>query len=325
MVAGDRQGPHASELVMYPATCPVCRHERARRLFEDRNRREKLPIRSGYVECRECGMIYLSPAPDWDQFRKFYDWLYATQAGEVAGLRNIPPGDRSGRLGRAIRSMRGLRFRPHSWPAEAGEGRSLLELGCSDAVKLVEFAERGWKVVGVDISASALEQAGRNLPSGEFHLGELEQLDLPARTFHVVRADNVLEHVPNPSQLAAQCARLLVSGGGRFIVYVPHGRSLSMRLLGRYSNNSWIPFHLSLFSRDALRRMLITAGFKRVDIVTYSPIHALPSSFLQALGRAQDSRGWGRMQWPVYLALAPVGWLADRLAMGEELVAVART
>jgi hypothetical protein len=71
--------------------------------------------------------------------------------------------------------------------------------------------------------------------------------------------------------------------------------------------------------------MLLEAGFKQVEILTYSPIHALPSSLLQALGRANDLRGWGRVQWPVYLALAPVGWIADRLDMGEELIAIART
>lgn len=320
-VSAEQMG---AELNWSARTCPVCKSDLPQRLFEDYNRREELQIRSGYVECQGCGMIYLSPVPDWNQFSKYYEWLHSAGSAERACARNTSLGDRRGLLVSCIRSMRRLRFRPHSWPADAGHGRVLLDVGCGDAAKLIEFARRGWRVVGVDISRSALEQARRNLPSGEFLLGELGELSLPKRSFRVVRMDNVLEHVPKPFELAAQCAQLLIPGEGRLIILVPHGRSLSMRLLGRYSNNSWIPFHLSLFTRPALRRLLLEAGFKQVDILTYSPIHALPSSLRQALGRAADGRGWGRLRWPLYLALFPVGWVADRLNMGEELVAVAR-
>lgn len=324
VVADPRLLPEAPKLAMHPAVCPLCGHDRPRRLFDDRNRRENLSVRSGYVECQDCRMIYLSPAPDWAHLRRFYEWLYTTRSGEMPDSREVPPGDRSGWLAGAIKTLRLLRFRPHSWPADAGRDRRLMEVGCSDAVKLMEFAQRGWKVMGVDISASALARARQVLPSGEFYQGELEQLDLPERAFHVVRADNVLEHVPNPSSVVTQCARLLIPGEGRLIIYVPHGRSLSMRLLGRYSNNSWIPFHLSLFTRPTLRRMLIEAGFKHVDIWSYTPMHALPFTLRQALGRRGDERSWRRLRWPLYVALFPVGWLADRLGIGEELIAVAR-
>ena len=315
----------ATELQWKSTACPVCKGKERRYLFEDRNRRENLPLKSTYLECLSCGMIYLSPVPDWGQFQKYYEWLASRAPEEAFSKSNVLPGDRSGWLGRVLWSLRRFRFRPHSWPAEEGKDRRLLEVGCGDAAKLVEFAARAWKVVGLDISATALERARHNLSIGEFHKGELGQVRLPLHSFHVVRMDNVLEHVPNPLETVTRCVDLLVPDQGRLFVYVPHGRSLSMRLLGRYSNNSWIPFHFSLFPRSALHRMLLEAGFKQVEILTYSPIHALPSSLLQALGRANDLRGWGRVQWPVYLALAPVGWIADRLDMGEELIAIART
>jgi SAM-dependent methyltransferase len=323
MVEGFNLGDLKLEWRFVP--CPVCNSSHARTLFEDCNRREKLSLRSSYVECRECSMIYLSPAPRWEQLAQYYDWLYATQSRETLAAREERLGDRPGLIGQTMGLMRRFRFRPHSWPAEDGQGRRLLELGCGDGLKLCEFVERGWEVIGVDISRNALDEARRHAPSGKFYIGELETIGLPDGSIHVVRADNVLEHVPNPFEIAKQCVRLLSPSEGRLIIHVPNGRSLSMRMLGRYSNNSWIPFHLSLFSRDALHRMLSAAGFKRVDIATYSPIHALPSTLLQAIGRAHDPRGWGRMRWPVYLALMPVGWLSDRMGLGEELIAVART
>lgn len=57
--------------------------------------------------------------------------------------------------------------------------------------------------------------------------------------------------------------------------------------------------------------------------MTYSPMHALPFSIRQALGLAYDWQGWGRVPWPLYWGLVPVGWLADWLGMSEELIAIA--
>lgn len=113
MTQAKRLSQQAPGLTMRPGTCPVRQQRVSRSLFEDRNPREKLPIRSGYVECRECGMIYLSPAPVWDQLSKFYDWLYCTGPGEVK--RDVLPGDRPGWLGPIIKSLRRLRFPTGAW------------------------------------------------------------------------------------------------------------------------------------------------------------------------------------------------------------------
>jgi glycosyltransferase involved in cell wall biosynthesis/SAM-dependent methyltransferase len=266
-------------------------------------------------------MIYLTPVPDWESFHGYYDWLFQQDHPEDAAPPKLP-GDRRGLLGGFFRQLRRCRFRPHSWPLEAGEGRRLLDVGCGDGFKLAEFSARGWQVYGVDVSAPALEMARRAVPEGTFLLGELDEVQLPPASFDFIRVDNVLEHVFRPKALLASCRRLL-KADGQLLVFVPRGDSLSMRLLGRYSNNAWIPFHLSLFTLAALRRVLVEAGFGTLQIRQTSPLNWLPSGIKQLVGRA------GRplpavLEWALIGAMYPIGALAASIGWGEELVAIAR-
>jgi len=60
-----------------------------------------------------------------------------------------------------------------------------------------------------------------------------------------------LEHVPNPKEIIRECHRLL-RAKEQLLVYVPHGRSLSMRLIKSNSISSWMLFHFQLFARKVL-------------------------------------------------------------------------
>jgi len=106
----------------------------------------------------------------------------------------------------------------------------------------------------VDVGEDAIRLCKELLPQGHFIQGELQETGLPDGYFDYIRIDNALEHVPNPKEVIAECHRLLRGGG---MVYVPRGRSLSMRLMKGNSIFAWIPFHLQFFTRKSLRRLFI--------------------------------------------------------------------
>src|SRR5207249_1003700 len=114
--------------------------------------------------------------------------------------------------------------------------------------KLIEFAQRGYEVWGVDVGVDAIEVCRQILPQGHFIQSELDETGLPDSYFDYVRIDNSLEHVSSPRAALRECHRVLVSGG-TMMVYVPHGRSLSLRVMKGRSISSWIPFHLQLFTQ----------------------------------------------------------------------------
>ncbi|MFQ5913302.1 MAG: class I SAM-dependent methyltransferase [Nitrospinota bacterium] len=299
--------------------CPVCGGRRAHDLFTDRNRRENLPIAGTYSSCVGCGAIYLRKRPLWEDIKALYDPLHY---GPGDGGRGAEERGGSSRWKGLVHWTRKWRFRPHSWPLEpAGRHpRRLLDVGCGDGRKLEEFAARGWEVWGIDVSPNALRMAAARLPGGRFLAGELEGLDLPHGSFDVVRLDNVLEHVPRPVETLQICHRLL-NPGGRLICLVPHGKSLSMRVLGRYSISAWVPFHLTLFTRGSLRRALEGAGFGRVALYDFCPLQWPAASLFQLL----KSPGWGNQRIPRWWIWAcyPFGCAAAWMRVGEELVAVA--
>ncbi len=190
--------------------------------------------------------------------------------------------------------LRKLRFRPHSWPLASVSPKSkrLLDLGCGNGTKLFEFVQHGYDVWGVDVGADAIRVCQKILPQGHFIQGELQETGLPDAHFDYIRIDNALEHVPNPREVVRECYRLL-RHGGQLLVYVPHGRSLSMRLMKGNSISSWIPFHLQLFTRKSLIQLMEEAGFTDIRIYGYNPISWLPLSLMQLWNKKQPASKLG--------------------------------
>lgn len=307
--------------------CPVCKSDKYVILFHDHNRRDNIDCSSSYVQCKECSLVYLQERPPWGEIVKFYSSMDEDQTAN-AGLADVEEVRRQAEMPvpKWKQLLRKARFRPHSWPLDAvPEGsKKLLDLGCGSGAKLIEFAERGYDVWGVDVGADAIRFCKELLPQGHFFQGELQETGLPDGHFDYIRIDNALEHVPNPKEVIRECRRLLC-GGGQLMIYVPHGRSLSMQLMKGNSITAWIPFHLQLFTRNSLRRLLEEAGFKDVRIYEYNPTSWLPLSIMQWKNQKQPTPTM-KFNHPRWLTLAcyPICWLAAKFGMGEELVGIGR-
>ena len=291
----------------------------------DHNRRDNIDCSGTYVQCKECSLVYLRNRPAWEKIVGLYssvDEGLTTNAGfaNVEELRRqveMP-------VPKWRQLLRKVRFRPHSWPLESvprGTKR-LLDVGCGNGVKLYEFAERGYEVWGVDVGVDTIRLCREILPQGHFFRGELQETDLPDGHFDCIRIDNALEHVPNPIEVIRECRQLLC-GNGQLMLYVPHGRSLSMRLMKGNSISAWIPFHLQLFTPKSLKRLLKEAGFTEVRIYEHNPISWLPLSIIQRKNRKQPTVKYENPAWAAP-ACYPVGWLASKLGMGEELVGIGK-
>jgi SAM-dependent methyltransferase len=251
-------------------TCPACGETRGALAFRAINRREGLNAKGDYVRCAGCGTLRLEGAPLEEELSAAYARGEVDPVGE--GLPGAVPSTPSSLSpARSIaRSVRRTLFgRPHSWPEEEGLGRRLLDFGCLDGGKLVEFYQRGWSVAGVDLNRAGIDRARARIPAGYFHAGPIEEL--PAgETFDVIRADNVLEHIPSPGPIIA-LLRSHLREGGRFFAYVPSGEALSISLFGDKSASAWVPYHLSLFSRRGLQTLFANAGFKSVQVTPFTP------------------------------------------------------
>ena len=111
--------------------------------------------------------------------------------------------------------------------------------------------------------------------------GELEELGLEPATFDVVSAIEVLEHVPNPRGLVATIQSLL-RPGGVFYATTPHGRGISVRVLGTRWSIVSPPEHLQLFSTAGMRSLMRSVGLEVLRLRTQA---VNPHELIAALRR----------------------------------------
>jgi SAM-dependent methyltransferase len=145
-----------------------------------------------------------------------------------------------------------------------GPGLSVLDLGCRDGA-LTRSYVAGNTVVGVDIDGDALARAA-DLGIETLRTNLDEGLPLPAETFDVVVAGELLEHLRFPERTIAEANRLL-KPGGTLVGSVPNSYRLKNRLrflLGKPPDPGDDPTQLHMFSRRDVTRLL--APFSGAEI-----------------------------------------------------------
>jgi 2-polyprenyl-6-hydroxyphenyl methylase/3-demethylubiquinone-9 3-methyltransferase len=96
-----------------------------------------------------------------------------------------------------------------------GTAHRILDLGCGAGLVANDLVQRGFEVLGVDLAAEALEVAARHDPTGRARwlLADVRALPLPAESFDVVCAMDLLEHVEPVDAVIGEVARILRPGG----------------------------------------------------------------------------------------------------------------
>lgn len=112
-------------------------------------------------------------------------------------------------------------------------GARLLDAGCGPGRIGAELHERGHEVVGVDVDPALIEAAGQDHPGPTWLVGDLAELDLPARGITepfdaAVMAGNVLWFVApgTEADVLASVARH-VKPDGAFVVGFGLGRTIT--------------------------------------------------------------------------------------------------
>jgi 2-polyprenyl-6-hydroxyphenyl methylase/3-demethylubiquinone-9 3-methyltransferase len=104
-------------------------------------------------------------------------------------------------------------------------GKRVLDVGCGGGILSEAMAGLGANVTGIDLSDRALQVAQLHLLESKanvtYRKAAVEALaqEQPAN-FDVVTCMEVLEHVPQPAEHVAACARLLKPGGRAFFATI---------------------------------------------------------------------------------------------------------
>ncbi|MBO8193916.1 3-demethylubiquinone-9 3-O-methyltransferase [Streptomyces oryzae] len=97
-------------------------------------------------------------------------------------------------------------------PAPGRAEARLLDVACGGGLFGPHLAGKGYRVFGVDLSATALDEARRH-GFDEVVRADIARLPFPDASFDVVTAGQCLEHVPDPFAVVSELCRVLRRGG----------------------------------------------------------------------------------------------------------------
>jgi SAM-dependent methyltransferase len=140
-------------------------------------------------------------------------------------------------------------------------GARLLDAG-SNFGHFLKVAQEHYDATGFDLSPAAVAWAGEQYGVRSC-VASVYDAVFPEESFDAVTSWDVLEHLADPLAALVRLRRLL-RPGGRLFLSTPDAGSLTARLMGRRWHYLDPIQHITVFSRDNLRRALERAGFSVV-------------------------------------------------------------
>lgn len=162
----------------------------------------------------------------------------------------------------------------------------VLEVGCGQGFFAGWFAAHGCHVVGIDEQPAALELARRAYPACRFEQEALDR-ELLARVgeapFDLVISTRRLDRVGDPAAFATAAYDAL-RPGGRLVCAAPAVPAFS-RLTRLSSRDAEARSAAERWSRRAMARLLVDAGFEHVQFESVGRVPLVPSSVVLAADR----------------------------------------
>ena len=155
---------------------------------------------------------------------------------------------------------------------------SFLEVGCGTGFALKRVCEEfpNCRTAGTDIHTSGLKLA-RHRMKGRAEIFQSDGLALPfEKTFDVIGAFDVIEHIEHDEAMLASFRRALVAGGG-LLLNVPQHMAL-------WSGTDRQAGHQRRYARGELEKKLVNSGYKILDSTSYVFV-LLPIMFISRLLR----------------------------------------
>ena len=143
---------------------------------------------------------------------------------------------------------------------------SILDLGCGEGSRLNYLFSKNRKIVGIDISDTAIELAKKVYPKIKFIKADLERVPLKEKSFDLVYSAYVLEHLSKPSKVLSEAIRLTSDKG--FLVLIGPNYGAPNRASPPFKGSRVIKFLFGLKNDLAILfgiKMKDDLGWRRVE------------------------------------------------------------
>lgn len=143
-------------------------------------------------------------------------------------------------------------------------GKRILDLGCGPGRDAQVFVGQGFQVTGVDLSPQMIEMA-RSRVAAQFHVMDIENLNLPSSSFHGIWASASLLHIPKKNILQVfKTLHSLLLDEGIFYLSLKKGTGEGLQSDPRYGD---VQKFWSFFEKEEIEDIVKQADFKVVESV----------------------------------------------------------
>jgi 2-polyprenyl-3-methyl-5-hydroxy-6-metoxy-1,4-benzoquinol methylase len=146
-------------------------------------------------------------------------------------------------------------------PGKGAKGLRALDVGCGGGAAVSAFKSAGWEAVGIDLNETAIK-AGKE---SSLDLYAMDITEVEPRSYDVVTAFHVVEHVSSPRVFLNNCVARLVPQG-ILVMDVPNYGSRNARNLREHWPNLYPDLHLYQFTVATVRKYLVTLGLEEIRI-----------------------------------------------------------
>lgn len=174
------------------------------------------------LQCKNCGLQYISPRPD----KEFLDWMYRE------GYYSSVIEDRDTWTEKTLQhenekeKVHLYRLKPIMKMRERYDYKKLLDIGTGAGYFLKLAKDRGFDVLGIEVSERAAEFARENYGIPVLNVSKVEEAGFEDRSFDVVALCHVIEHMPYPDATLMEINRILREKG-LLLVVTPNRRTVT--------------------------------------------------------------------------------------------------
>jgi ubiquinone/menaquinone biosynthesis C-methylase UbiE len=149
----------------------------------------------------------------------------------------------------------------HKFAAILPKNARILDAGCGPGRDAQIFAEKGFKVVGIDLAEKMIEFAKKLVPKAEFKVMDFRKLDFEDNSFDAIWFSAALLNVKkeDAAKTLSEMHRVLKPGGLMFLK-VKKGKGEGWQKDKRYGDN--VRKYFSYYSQEEIKQKVASAGFK---------------------------------------------------------------
>lgn len=270
-----------------------------------------------FFKCQRCGSLRLVPLPDEEHLAQSYPPEYQFKRESRGWLRKAwnqfewrlfyqPALQYSTKL--ALRET------------ELSSGK-VLDLGCGNGLRLLEFFKAGYETEGLDFASASLRYA-KDILGLRVREENLEKTNLPANHYHLLIAYCVLEHLYRPADLVRKIRDSLASEGWAMFMVPLADSWVSFLFRSFWAQIREAPRHISVPTSRGMEHLLGKNGFKNIKILPASTLELAADIGLTLWSRGHFSRTVGEWAFLKILDRALAGFIT---LTAIPLVALLRT